>query len=157
MRTPSPCTPRARSKRGFAVLEALLAASALALGLLAATRLAERAWQASAHSRALAQAQLLAREALDCALAQAGSAAVPCPAPALSMQAPSAFEVVLAFTPLGPQLQEVWVQVSWSQSPSPSPTPQRLRWGTRVFVPSVSASGPDTAAKGASLDVSSGP
>ena len=155
MRTPSPCTPRARSKRGFAVLEALLAASALALGLLAATRLAERAWQASAHSRALAQAQLLAREALDCALAQAGSAAVPCPAPALSVQAPSAFEVVLAFTPLGPQLQEVWVQVSWLQSPSP--TPQRLRWGTRVFVPSVSASGPDTAAKGASLDVSSGP
>lgn len=155
MRARSLCTPAVRHRRGFAVLEALLAASALALGLLAATRLAERAWQASAHSRALAQAQLLAREALDCALAQAGSTALACPEPAHSEQDSRAFEVALAFTPLGPQLQEVWVQVSWSQSASPAP--QRLRWGTRVFVPSVSASGPETAAKGASLGVSSGP
>ena len=155
MRARSPCTPAARCRRGFAVLEALLAASALALGLLAATRLAERAWQASTHSRTLAQAQLLAREALDCALAQAGSAAALCPTQALGVPGRTTFEVALAFTPLGPQLQEVWVQVTWAQSASP--TPQRLRWGTRVFVPGAHSKGPDSAANGAALGVSSDP
>ena len=142
----------AHTQRGFAVLEALLAASALALGLLAATRLAERAWQTSTHSRTLAQAQLLAREALDCVLAQTRSAATPCPAQTHSVQGATAFDVALQSIPMGPQLQEVWVQVSWPQAGSP--TPQRLRWGTRVFDP---GGAPDTAARGLALGVSSGP
>ena len=140
--------------RGFAVLEALLTASALALGLLAATRLAERAWQASAHSRVHAQAQLLAREALDCVLAEPASAGQRCPASTQRTLGHTDFDIALEPTRLGPLLQEVWVQVSWSQVGLAAP--QRLRWGTRV----VDAPGLDTthtAGTGAALGVSSGP
>lgn len=141
-----------RATRGFAVLEALLAASALALGLLAAARLAERAWQASAHSRTLAQAQLLASQALDCVLAQPQSASLSCPAQRHQVVGPTAFEVQLEYSRLGPGLQEVWVQVRWL--PAGSAPAQELRWGTRVS----DLSGPvEGSATGWGLGVSSGP
>ena len=137
--------------RGFAVLEALLAASALALGLLAAARLAERAWQASAHSRAHAQAQLLAREALDCVLAEPASAALRCPASKRSLQGHTDYALTLEHTDLGPPLQEVWVQVSWRE---PGRTqPLRLRWGTRI----ANLRAIEAAEGGVALGVSSGP
>ena len=137
--------------RGFAVLEALLAASALALGLLAAVRLAERAWQASAHSRAHAQAQLLAREALDCVLADPPSAQRRCPASRHSLLGHTEFDVTLEYTNLASPLQEVWVQVGWTEAGHTQP--QRLRWGTRVSDLTI----PDGRATGGALGVSSGP
>ena len=137
--------------RGFAVLEALLAASALALGLLAAARLAERAWQASAHSRAHAQAQLLAREALDCVLADPPSAQRRCPASRHSLLGHTEFDVTLEYTNLASPLQEVWVQVGWAEAGHTQP--QRLRWGTRVSDLTI----PDGRATGGALGVSSGP
>ena len=148
------CAHRASASpalRGFAVLEALLAASALALGLLAAARLAERAWQASAHSRAHAQAQLLAREALDCVLAEPASAALRCPASRHSLQGHTDYALTLEHSDLGPPLQEVWVLVSWTE---PGHTqPLRLRWGTRI----ANLRAAEAAEGGVALGVSSGP
>ena len=140
--------------QGFAVLEALLTASALALGLLAATRLAERAWQASAHSRAHAQAQLLAREALDCVLAEPASAGLRCPAKTQRALGHTDFDIALEYTRQAPALQEVWVQVSWPQAGSAAP--QRLRWVTRVVDTPGNDAAP-SAGTGVALGVSSGP
>jgi len=146
--------PAAPRLRGFAVLEALLAASALALGLLAAARLAERAWQTSTHSRAHAQAQLLAREALDCVLAEPSSAGLRCPANTQRALGHTDFDIALEYTRLAPPLQEVWVQVSWPQAGSAAP--QRLRWVTRVADTPGSDTAP-SAGTGVALGVSSGP
>ena len=63
---------------GMALVEALVAASLLSLGLLGASRLTLRALDAALQTRQLEQAHALAREALDCALRQTS----PCPAAA---------------------------------------------------------------------------
>ena len=152
MNTRSPLAQTTVAPRGYAVLEALLVASALALGLLAATRLAERAWQAGAHSRTQAQAQRLARQALDCVLAQPSSTALACASARSNAPEPNAYEVVLDVRPLGAQLQEVWVQVSGP--PQGREAPPRWRWGTRV---TPLAPAPEASMGGAALGVSSGP
>ena len=63
---------------GMAMVEALVAAGLLALGVLGASRLTLRALDTAQHSHHRTEAQALAREALDCAVAQT----LPCPAAA---------------------------------------------------------------------------
>ena len=108
---------------GMALLEALVAAGLLALGLLGAGRLTLRALDAALQTRQHEQAQALAREALDCAVAQA----TPCPAAASVSRDGVTYTVQLQQRTIAPFLAEVSVQVEWRTSAGA----QNLNWQTR--------------------------
>ena len=108
---------------GMALLEALVAAGLLALGLLGAGRLTLRALDAALQTRQHEQAQALAREALDCAVAQA----TPCPAAASVSRDGVTYTVQLQQRAIAPFLAEVSVQVEWRTSAGA----QNLNWQTR--------------------------
>lgn len=94
---------------GMALVEALVAASLLSLGLLGASRLTLRALDAALQTRQLEQAHALAREALDCALRQTS----PCPAAASTSWHGVSYTVQIEQRPLAPRLTEIAVQVEW--------------------------------------------
>ena len=108
---------------GMAMVEALVAAGLLALGLLGASRLTLRALDAAQQTRHHEQAQALAREALDCAVAQAQ----PCPAAASVSWQGVTYTVQLQQRPIAPFLAEMAVQVEWRTSTGT----QSLNWQTR--------------------------
>lgn len=112
--------------RGMAMVEALVASALLGLGLLGATRLVTHALSAALQTRQEVQAQALAGEALDCAIART----TPCP-PAAALQRQGVdYAVQLRSTPLGAGLTEVQAQVQWRSSPGAAP--RSLVWRTRV-------------------------
>ena len=109
---------------GMALVEALVAATLLALGLLGASRLTLRALDAALQTRQHEQAMALARDTLDCALARTS----PCPPVARVTRQGVDYTVQMEQTPLGPFISEVSVRVAWPQG-----TEQRaLLWRTRL-------------------------
>ena len=108
---------------GMAMVETLVAAALLALGLLGASRLTLRALDAAQQTRQMEQAQTLARDALDCALT---SDAV-CPASTSVIRQGVTYTLQVQRVPVAAHLTEVSVQVAW---PSPAGA-QQLIWYTR--------------------------
>lgn len=109
---------------GMAMVEALVAASLLTLGLLGASRLTLRALDAAQQTRHLEQAQALARETLDCAVGRVQ----PCPAAeSLNLQG-MAYSIRLEQLPITPHLTEIAVQVEWRNASRP----EVRQWRTRV-------------------------
>jgi Tfp pilus assembly protein PilV len=108
---------------GMAMVEALVAASLLSLGLLGASRLTLRALDAALQTRQLEQAHALAREALDCALLQSS----PCPAVASASWQGVAYTVQIEQKSLAPGLSDIAVQVEWRSASGP----QRIQRFTR--------------------------
>ena len=109
---------------GMALLEALVAAGLLALGLLGASRLTLRALDAAQQTRHHEQAQTLAREALDCAVAQTQA----CPAAQSVVWQGVTYTVQVRQRALAPFLAEVSVQVEWRAASGA----QQLNWQTRL-------------------------
>lgn len=109
---------------GMAMVETLVAASLLTLGLLGASRLTLRALDAALQSRHLEQAQALAREALDCAVARLQ----PCPAAESVTLQGITYSIHLEQLPISPELTEIAVKIEWRGSSGP----EVRRWRTRV-------------------------
>lgn len=108
----------------MAMVEALVAASLLALGLLGASRLTLSALDAALQTRHLEQAQALAREALDCAAARIP----PCPvAESMGLEG-TTYTLRMEQVPLAPQLVEISLQVQWEDRSGP----RTQSWRTRV-------------------------
>jgi len=110
---------------GMAMVEALVASSLLALGLLGATRLTIHALHAALQTRQEVQALALAIEALDCAAARLST----CPTTTLRQQQGSTYRLALTSTPMNASLSEVQAQVQWSDT---SGRDQHIRLQTRV-------------------------
>ena len=91
------------------MVEALVAASLLGLGLLGATRLLSHAFDAALHARQHAVALALTREAMDCAL----GTLQPCPTAEQVLQQGVRYTVRLEVQPLGAHLSELTVRVDW--------------------------------------------
>lgn len=124
---PIPCTPY--TLRGTALVEALVAAALLGMGLLGASRLALHTLAHAREARAQLQAQSLAHEALDCAL----TAQPICPtSPVLTLNG-WRYQTTLTRSSLEPTLQELQVTVVWSppDSQAPADALRRLSWRTR--------------------------
>lgn len=109
---------------GMAIVEALVAASLLATGLLGASRLTLRTLDAAAQTRQLEQAQALAREALDCAVARI----LPCPSAESMTHEGTTYAIQKVETPIAPQLTEITVQIEWHSSTGA----HQRSWRTRV-------------------------
>ena len=110
---------------GMALVEALVASALLALGLLGATRLTTHALHAALQTRQDVQAQVLALEALDCAVARQS----PCPAAAQRQQQGTTFRLEMTRTPLDAALETLQVQVQWADTSGQN---QSIRLQTRV-------------------------
>lgn len=108
---------------GMALVEALVAASLLALGLLGASRLTVRALDAALQTRQQEQALALAQDALDCALTRSPL----CPASTLVTRQGTVYSVQMQQTPLAAQLNDISVRVQWQGSLGT----QKLEWHTR--------------------------
>lgn len=109
----------------MALVEALVASALLALGLLGATRLTTHALHAALQTREDVQGQVLALEALDCALARHS----PCPAAAQRQQQGPTFRLEMTRTPLDATLEAIQVQVQWTDTSGKN---QIIRLQTRV-------------------------
>ncbi len=115
---------------GMALVEAMVASAVLAIGVLGAARLGLHAQASLRETRALAHAQTLASQALECALA----AQSVCPANPSTVYAGLRYRVTLERSALGPDLQSLQATVEWEPdggTSSPS-APRRLSWPTRV-------------------------
>ena len=110
---------------GMALVEALVASALLALGLLGATRLTTHALHAALQTREDVQGQVLALEALDCALARHS----PCPAAAQHQQQGTTFRLEMTRTPLDAALETLQVHVQWTDTSGKN---QSIRLQTRV-------------------------
>lgn len=114
---------------GMALIEALVASAVLAIGVLGAARLILQTQASLRESRAQAHANILASEALDCALNTSNT----CPEISNTVQAGVRYTVSLTRSALGPQLQAVQATVEWvPEGESGSHTPHSLHWYTRV-------------------------
>lgn len=113
------------TQRGMALVEALVASALLTLGVLGATRLTAHALHAALQTRQDMQAQALALDALDCAVARH----VPCPAAAQHQQQGATFRLEMKRSPLDTTLDEVQVQVQWTDA---SGKDRSLRLHTRA-------------------------
>ena len=115
---------------GMALVEAMVASAVLAIGVLGAARLGLHALSSLRETRALAHAQSLASQALDCAMAGPS----PCPANPSTVYADTRYRVTLERSALGPDLQSLQATLEWEPdggTSSPS-TPRRLIWQTRA-------------------------
>ena len=109
---------------GMALVEALVAASLLGLGVLGASRLTVTALNTALQTREQEQAQAFAREALDCAVART----LPCPRASRVDWQGTSFTVALEQNPLGPHLTQFTARVAWQGAAGP----QSIAWLTRV-------------------------
>lgn len=116
--------------RGTALVEALVAAALLGVGLLGAARLALHAQASAREAHAQLQAQTLAHEALDCVLARQTVCPVASPLTLGGMR----YGIALARTPLGASLEELEVTVTWSspEGQAAADPLRRLVWRTRI-------------------------
>lgn len=108
---------------GMAMVEALVAAGLLGLGLLGASRMVHVALNAAEHSRQLTQAQELARQALNCGLT--GDSA--CPSQAQVTLPPITYTVQLDHTPMGTHLSQITATVTWQRHGRT----EQILWQTR--------------------------
>lgn len=108
----------------MAMVEALVAASLLTLGLLGASRLTLRALDAAQQTRHLEQARALAREALDCSVTRVQ----PCPAAESITLEGMTYSIRLEQAPITPQLIEIAVRIEWRKDFQP----EVRSWRTRV-------------------------
>lgn len=113
---------------GMALVEAMVASAVLAIGMLGAARLGLHAQASLQETRALAHAQSLASQALDCALAVQSS----CPNTS-TLHAGMRYTVSVERSDLGSGLQALQATVEWAPEggTDPTGTPRRLRWQTR--------------------------
>ena len=107
----------------LAMVEALVAASLLGLGLLGASRIVQLSLEAARNARHLEQAQAIAHDTLDCAIA----GWTPCPAAEPLSREGTVYTVRLEELPLGAHLREVVVTVRWSSGQRP----EQLQWRSR--------------------------
>ena len=108
---------------GMAMVEALVAASLLGLGLLGASRLTLRALDAALQTRQQELAQALARGALDCAV----TGTLPCPQAGQVSRQGVDYTVQLQSGAVSAHLIEIKVQVAWRSNSGL----QRIQWQTR--------------------------
>ena len=108
---------------GLAMVEALVAAGLLGLGLLGATRLLTHAFDAARHARQQTFALSLTQEAMDCAL---GTTA-PCPPAEQVLHQGVRYSVRLEVQPMGAHLREMTVQVDWQDGKAPRKIEGRTR------------------------------
>lgn len=108
----------------MALVEALLAASVLGLGLMAASRLVVHALEAALHTRQHSQAQALVQEAIECTLA--GSSPCP-PRSALQWQGVT-YSVQVHVSPQGPLINEITATADWRDGRGA----QKIEWRTRA-------------------------
>ena len=112
----------------MALVEALVATSLLGVGLLGATRLVVHALEAARQTRLQEQAQALARDTLDCAMART----TPCPAANTVTWRGVAYTVELQTAPLEPHRTDITVQVRWQAGTRRSAPPSQLTVRTQV-------------------------
>lgn len=117
---------RPPAAKGLALVEAMVASAILAVGVLGAARLSLHAQASLREGRALMQAQTLASQALDCALANQ----TPCPNASNGVYAGQRYAVTLERSDLGTGLEGLQATVEWSPENGSAPA-QRLRWQTR--------------------------
>ncbi|MBM3386769.1 MAG: hypothetical protein FJY36_03765 [Betaproteobacteria bacterium] len=115
-----------RHARGMALVEAMVAAALLAVGVLGAARLSLHAQASLREGRAQSHAHILASQALACALAHPS----PCPSTEHVLHAGMRYSVTLERTALSAELQALQVNVEWAPENGAART-QRLRWQTR--------------------------
>lgn len=108
---------------GLAMVETLVAASLLGLGLLGASRLTLVSLDAARQTRQLEVAQGLARDALDCAVAGGATCAASSPIELQGVR----YSVQMEQAPLASCLGEIVVQVQWQGGQDV----RQLRWRTR--------------------------
>lgn len=113
------------TQRGMALVEALVASALLTVGVLGATRLMTHALHAVLQTRQDMQAQALARDALECAVASHPH----CPVAAQHQLQGAAFRVEMKRSTLNATLEEVQVLVQWTDT---SGKDQSVRLQTRV-------------------------
>jgi Tfp pilus assembly protein PilV len=113
----------------MALVEAMVASAVLAIGVLGAARLGLYTQASLRETRASAQAQNLASQALDCALA----GAAPCPVATSTVEAGMRYTITLERGALSPELQGLQATVEWEPDGASTITaPRRLTWHTRL-------------------------
>lgn len=108
-----------RPPKGMALIEALIAAAILGVGLLGATQLTLRTLQTAIDTRQRHVAQTLAEEALDC-VASGGLCSV---SETLDIQGVR-YTRTVQLTPFSPGLMDVRVTVDWASAAALSATPR---------------------------------
>ena len=108
-------------QRGMALIEALVASAVLGIGLLGATQLTLRALQLAAETRQRHVAQILAQEAMDCALSGMTCASTD----SIDLQGVR-YTRQLRTTPRSASLQDIHVSVQWASAQSSSAANTRL-------------------------------
>ena len=98
-------------QQGMAMIEALVASAVLGIGLLGATQLTLRAMQTATDTRQRGVAQLLAQEAMDCALSGAA-----CPSQDSVQMQGVRYSRQTRTTPRGNGLQDIQVTVQWASA-----------------------------------------
>ena len=101
------------AQQGMALIEALVASAVLGMGLLGATQLTLKAMQTATDTRQRGVAQLLAQEAMDCALSGAT-----CPSQdsvqVQGVRYTRQTRISPRATPGGGALQDIQVTVQWA-------------------------------------------
>lgn len=117
------------AQNGMALIEALVTSAVLGIGLLGATQLTLKAMQTSIETRQHGVAQLLAQEAMDCAVS--GSA---CPSQYNIDVQGVRYTCQISLTPRSAGLQDIEVSVQWAspRSTASSSAPARLVWHSSI-------------------------
>jgi prepilin-type N-terminal cleavage/methylation domain-containing protein len=112
-------------QQGMALIEALVASAVLGIGLLGATQLTLKALQTATDTRQRGVAQLLAQEAMDCALS-----GTTCPSQDSTEVQGVRYTRQTRITPRGNAVQDVQVTVQWAspQAFAGSAEPASLVW-----------------------------
>lgn len=100
------------AQHGMALVEALVASAVLGIGLLGATQLTLKALQTATDTRQRHVAQMLAQEAMDCALSNVSN----CNGQDSVQVQGTRYTRQLRITPRSANLQDVWVSVQWPSS-----------------------------------------
>ena len=108
-------------QRGMALIEALVASAVLGIGLLGATQLTLKALQTATETRQRHAAQMLAQEAMDCALS--GSV---CTSQDSTERQGMRYTRQLRIMPGSAGLQNIHVSVQWGSSEGSSSANTRL-------------------------------
>ena len=96
-------------QNGMALIEALVASAVLGMGLLGATQLTLKAMQTATDTRQRGVAQMLAQEAMDCALSGAS-----CPTQDSVQVQGVRYTRQTRMAPRGNGLQDIQVTVQWA-------------------------------------------
>lgn len=116
------------TQRGAALLEAVMAAAVLGLGLLGAARLTAHAVGTAQQLQHDLQAQALANDTLDCALAQT----LPCPSANPVTVQGRVYRIEWQRQATAPHVFDLHVRVRWQLGSDEGADTRELRWHTRA-------------------------